>query len=71
METFLAILLALGIYVVVPVLIGLMVIGGVTMYDRRFQRQERTRAVEEAEQMVKRPAKATTTKPAKEKVLIG
>lgn len=53
METFLAILLALGIYVVIPILIGLLICTAAILYDRRYHKVEKPKAVEEAETMVK------------------
>ena len=53
METFLAILLALGIYLVIPVLIGLTICSAAIIYDRRFHKKEKTEAVKEAEKLVK------------------
>ena len=52
METFLAVLLALGIYVVIPILIGLSICTAAILYDRRHHKVEKTQAVEEAEKMV-------------------
>jgi hypothetical protein len=53
METFLAVLLALGIYVVIPILIGLLICTAAILYDRRHHKVEKTKAVEEAEKAVK------------------
>jgi len=56
METFLAVLLALGIYVVIPVLIGLLICTAAILYDRRHHKVEETKAVEEAEKAAKESA---------------
>ncbi len=52
METFLAVLLALGIYVVIPILIGLLICTAAILYDRRHQKFEKTGTLKEAEKMV-------------------
>jgi hypothetical protein len=52
METFLAVLLALGIYVVIPILIGLLVCTAAILYDRRHHKVEKTKAVKESEKIV-------------------
>ena len=62
METFLAILMGLGIFVGIPVLIGLGVIGMYLLSNRRVLRTQRTRALEssteaEEEQLSQEPAK--------------
>jgi len=49
METFLAILMVLGIYIVAPSLIGLLIVGVVMLTSRRAQRAERANIVAEAE----------------------
>lgn len=67
METFLAILLALGIYVVIPVLIGLTICTAAILYDRRYHRNKKVRAIEEAEQLVRE----TPVKKVKELTKIG
>ncbi len=53
METFLAVLLALGIYVVIPILIGLLICTAAILYDRRHHKVEKTKAAEEPATMVK------------------
>ncbi len=53
METFLAVLLALGIYVVIPILIGLLICTAAILYDRRHHKVEKTGTIEAAEKMVK------------------
>lgn len=53
METFLAVLLALGIYVVIPILIGLLVCTAGILYDRRHHKVEKTKADEEVDKVVK------------------
>ncbi len=53
METFLAVLLALGIYVVIPILIGLSICTAAILYDRRRHKVEKPDAVEKPEKMVK------------------
>ena len=53
METFLAVLLALCIYVVVPILIGLSICTAAILYDRRHHKVEKIKAVEEAEKIAK------------------
>lgn len=55
METFLAVLLALGIYVVIPILIGLLICTSAILYDRRRHKAEETKAVEEADKMAEEP----------------
>ena len=53
METFLAILMVLGIFVGVPVLIGLAIASMYVLSDRRVRRAERAKALEaEAEEPV-------------------
>lgn len=49
METALAILLALGIYIGIPAAIGFTIIGMVMISGRRAQRVERAKLVAEAE----------------------
>ncbi len=61
METFLAVLLALGIYVVIPVLIGLFICTVAILYDRRFHKVKQNEVVEETQQILLR-------KPSEEKV---
>ncbi|MBN2076247.1 MAG: hypothetical protein JW762_11920 [Dehalococcoidales bacterium] len=67
METFLAVLLALGIYVVIPILIGLLVCTSAILYDRRRHKVEKIKAVEEAEKMVKE----TPAEKAEENITVG
>jgi len=62
METFLAILLALGIYVVIPIFIGLSICTAAILFDRRHQKVEKTKVVKEAEKI--------STKTPKEKEVI-
>jgi flagellar biosynthesis component FlhA len=62
METTLAILMALGIYVGIPVVIGLAIGGVFVMADRRVRRTQKA-AVNEA--------KAAIEKPEKEHALVG
>jgi hypothetical protein len=52
METFLAVLLALGIYVVIPILIGLLICTAAILYDRRYRKVKKTEGFETAEKMV-------------------
>jgi hypothetical protein len=52
MDTFLAVLLALGIYVVIPILIGLLICTAAILYDRRHHKVDKTKAIEESETMV-------------------
>ncbi len=63
METTLAILMALGIYVGIPVIIGLTIGGAFVTADRRARKAEQARAVKEAEAAVREPRK--------EHVLVG
>lgn len=67
METFLAILLALGIYVVIPILIGLSICTAAILYDRRRHKVEKTKVVEEAEKMVEE----TPTEKVKDSIKVG
>jgi flagellar biosynthesis component FlhA len=53
METTLAILMVLGIFVGIPAAIGLAIAGAYVLHDSRVHRAERARAVEAAEAMVK------------------
>lgn len=55
METFLTVLLALAIYVVIPILVGLIICTLAILYDRRFYKKERDETAEEAEKMVEEP----------------
>ena len=52
METFLAVLLALGIYVVIPILIGLSICTAAILYDRRRHKVEKSEGVKEVEKAV-------------------
>lgn len=52
MDTFLAVLLALGIYVVIPILIGLLICTAAILYDRRYRKVGKTDVIEESEKMV-------------------
>jgi hypothetical protein len=54
MDTFLAVLLALGIYVVIPILIGLLVCTAGILYERRHHKVEIKKAVDELEKTVKK-----------------
>ncbi len=49
METTLAILMVLGIFVGIPAIIGLAIVGLYTRGDRRVRRAERAKAMEVAE----------------------
>jgi hypothetical protein len=65
METFLAVLLALGIYVVIPILIGLSICTAAILYDRRRHKVEKSEGVEEVEKIAEeKPAEKSkkTTK---------
>jgi len=55
METVLAILMALGIYLVIPVLIGFAMVGIFILGGRRARRDERARAAAAAEAEVGEP----------------
>lgn len=57
METTLAILMVLGIFVGIPAIIGLAIAGTYIRGDRRVRRAERAKAMEEAEALVEKPAK--------------
>ena len=67
METFLAILLALTIYVVIPVLIGLAICSIAILYDHKFNKKEKSKMVEELE----KTGKETTDEKAKETIKVG
>ena len=60
METFLAILLALGIYVVIPILIGLSICTAAILWDRRHHKVEKTEEVKGAEEMTGETASEKT-----------
>ncbi|MFC2010149.1 hypothetical protein ACFLUL_01045, partial [Chloroflexota bacterium] len=60
-ETTLAILMVLGIYVGIPVVIGLVIGGAFVTADRRARRAERAKAIAEAEAAVKEPNKERVT----------
>ncbi len=64
METFLAVLMVVGIYLVVPSLIGLAIAGVFVLSARRAQRAKRARLVAEAEALATQrtgmPEKAIT-----------
>ncbi len=57
METTLAILMVLGIFVGIPAIIGFAIAGLYLQSNRRVRRAERAKALEEAEVAVKRPAR--------------
>ena len=57
METTLAILMILGIFVGIPAVIGFAIAGGYIWNDRRVRRTGRNKAVGEAEGVVKKPTK--------------
>lgn len=57
METALAILMVLGIFVGVPALIGVSIAGMYILKDSRVRRAERAKALEEAKAAVKEPTK--------------
>ena len=57
METTLAILMVLGIFVGIPVVIGFAIAGAYILRDRRVRKAEHAKAVEEAETVVREPAK--------------
>jgi len=56
METTLAILMVLGIYIGIPAVIGFAIAGVFLFSDRRVRRDERVRAMAEAEAQLERPA---------------
>jgi len=64
METALAILMVLGIFVGVPALIGLIIVGVVIRSDRLPRRAERAKAMEAA-------AEAVAKEPTKEHVKVA
>lgn len=68
METALAILMVLGIFVGIPALIGFAIAGVYILSDRRVRRAERAKAVEEmvAEALYEKPAEAHVEAVAKE-----
>ena len=55
METTLAILMVLGIYLGIPAVIGLAIAGVFLFSDRRVRRSKRARALAEAEAQLKQP----------------
>lgn len=57
MEMTLAILMVLGIFVGIPVVIGLAIGRVYILRDRQVRKIKRARAVEEAETLVRKPAK--------------
>ena len=57
METTLAILMVLGIFVGIPVVIGFAIAGGYVWNDYRVRRTGHAKAVGEAEDVVKEPTK--------------
>ena len=57
METTLAILMVLGIFVGIPVVIGLAIGGVYILRDRQVRKIKRARAVAEAETLVRKPVK--------------
>ena len=70
METTLAILMVLGIFVGIPALIGFAIAGTYMLSDRRVRRAQRAKAVEEmvAEALTEQPAEAQGQAVAKEPV---
>ena len=69
METTLAILMVLGIFVGIPALIGFAIAGTYILSDRRVRRAERAKAVEAvAKALHKQPAEAQGEAVAKEQV---
>ena len=48
METFMAVLMALGIYLGVPLIIGLAIAGIFIMADQKIKRAKQTKSLEEA-----------------------
>jgi len=60
METTLAILMVLGIFVGIPSLIGVSIAGMYILKDSRVRRAEHARAMEEAKEAVKEPTKERT-----------
>ncbi len=72
METALAILMVLGIFVGIPVLIGLGIVGVVIWSDRLPRRAERAKAMEAAaEALREEPAEANGEAVAKEEVKVA
>ncbi|MFC1864595.1 hypothetical protein ACFLYG_02065 [Chloroflexota bacterium] len=69
METTLAILMVLGIFVGIPAVIGFAIASFFVLADRRVRRAERANGLEEAEALLEQPAeahsKAMGKKPAK------
>ena len=68
METALAILMVLGIFVGIPALVGFAIAGVYILSDRRVRRAERAKALEKAgevlqEQPAEASAKASTREP--------
>ena len=61
METALAILMALGIYVGIPVVIGLVIGGFFIIADRRLWKAGKTHAAVKTETSVEKPAKENIT----------
>jgi hypothetical protein len=61
METTLAILMVLGIYIGIPTVIGLVIAGMFLFSDRRVRRAERARAVAEAQ--LGQPTEEATREP--------
>ncbi|MFC1864594.1 hypothetical protein ACFLYG_02060 [Chloroflexota bacterium] len=62
METTLAVLMLLGIFVGIPAIIGFAIAGTYMLGDGRVRRAERAKALEEAEALLKQPAKAHSQK---------
>jgi len=77
METTLAILMVLGIFVGVPALIGFSIAGVYILSDRRVRRAEHAKALEKAaaealrEQAAEPHVEAVTKEPAREQVKVA
>jgi len=61
METTLAILMVLGIFVGIPAVIGFAIAGIYMLGDRRVRRAKRAKALAEAEAVAKEPARESVT----------
>ncbi len=71
METALAILMVLGIFVGIPVLVGLAIVGVFIWSGRRVRRAERAKALEAAaEALGEKPAEARGEAVAKEEAKV-
>ncbi|MFC2071239.1 hypothetical protein ACFLUU_00765 [Chloroflexota bacterium] len=69
METALAILMVLGIFVGIPALIGFAIAGTYIRSDRRVHRAERAKAVEEM--VAEAHAEAVARKPVRKRVKVA